>query len=247
MPSATIETPPSAEPAWRLEPSSASVVMAVAKRLTPMLIEATLIPTLLFYAFLVTLDLRWAFVAGLVWCYSAVGRRLIGHRTIPGLLVLGCLGVTVRTVIYLLSGNAFVYFVQPILRTVVTGATFALSVLIGRPLIARFAGDFCPLSPDVQARPAIAQLFRRLTYLWAAVNAAAAAVSLTLLLTVPTAVFVGTATVAAWALTCTGVVLTVADAVRTARSEGLATAVAANGAMRACAAPANSPRPQVST
>jgi len=234
----TSETPPSAGSAWRLEPSSASVVMAVAKRLTPILIEATLIPTLLFYAFLVTLDLRWAFVAGLVWCYSSVGRRLIGHRTIPGLLVLGCLGMTVRTVIYLLSGNAFVYFVQPILRTVVTGATFALSVLIGRPLIARFAGDFCPLSPDVQARPAIVQLFRRLTYLWAAVNATAAAVSLTLLLTVPTAVFVGTATVAAWALTCMGVVLTVADAVRPARSEGLATAVAANGAMRAYTAPA---------
>ena len=90
----------------------------------------------------------------------------------------------------------------------------------------------------MQARPAIIRLFRRLTYLWAGVNAAAAAVSLTLLLTVPTAVFVGTATVTAWAITCTGVVLTVADSVRTARSEGLATAVAANGALRACVAPA---------
>jgi uncharacterized membrane protein len=146
--------------------------------------------------------------------------------------------MTVRTVIFLLSGSAFVYFVQPILRTLVTAATFGLSVLIGRPLIARFAGDFCPLTPDVEARPAIIGLFRRLTYLWAGVNAAAAAVSLTLLLTVPTAVFVGTATVAAWALTCTGVVLTVADSVRTARSEGLATAVAPNGAMRAYVAQA---------
>jgi hypothetical protein len=221
-----------------MHPSSASVVKAVAKRLVPMLIEATLIPTLLFYAFLVTLDLRWAFVAGLAWCYSAVGRRLASRRPVPGLLVLGCLGMTVRTVIYLLSGNAFVYFVQPILRTLATAATFGLSVLIGRPLIARFAGDFCPLAPDVQARPAIVQLFRRLTYLWAGVNATAAAVSLTLLLTVPTAVFVGTTTVAAWALTCTGVVWTVADSVRTARSEGLATAVAPNGAMRAYVAPA---------
>jgi hypothetical protein len=125
--------------------------------------------------------------------------------------------------------------VQPILRTLVTAATFGLSVVIGRPLIAKFAADFCPLSPDVLARPAIVQLFRRLTYLWAAVNASAAAVSLTLLLTVPTAVFVGTATVAAWAITCTGVVLTVSDAVRTARSEGLATAIEPNGALRAYA------------
>ncbi|MGD9705045.1 MAG: hypothetical protein AB7Q42_21745 [Acidimicrobiia bacterium] len=57
--------------------------------------------------------------------------------------------------------------------------------------------------------------------------------SFTLLVTVPTAVFVGTATVAAWIITCTGVVLTVSDSVRTARSEGLATAVAPNGSLRA--------------
>ena len=91
----------------------------------------------------------------------------------PGLLVLASLGITVRTVIYLFSNNSFVYFVQPILRTVVTSAVFALSVLVGRPLIARFAADFCPLEPEVQDRPAIQRLFRRLTYLWAAVNAAA--------------------------------------------------------------------------
>ena len=163
------------------------------------------------------MDLRWAFVAALVWCYTMVARRIFRGRPIPGLLVLGCLGITVRTMIYLLSANAFIYFVQPILRTLVTAATFGLSVVIGRPLIAKFAADFCPLSPDVLARPAIVQLFRRLTYLWAGVNALAAAVSLTLLLTVPTAVFVGTATVAAWAITCTGV-LTVSDSVRTARS-----------------------------
>lgn len=100
-----------------------------------------------------------------------------------------------RTIIFLFNENHFVYFFQPILRTVATASVFALSVLVGRPLISRFAGDFCPLSRDVQSRPAVVQLFRRLTYLWAAVNATAAAVSLTLLLTLPVAVFVGTATV----------------------------------------------------
>ena len=222
-----------ADPSWRLSPSKLSVVGAVTRRLVPYLIEATLIPSLLFYGFLITLDLWWGIVAALGWCYAALARRLIGRRPIPGLLVLGCLGITVRTIIYLLSGNAFVYFAQPILRTLATAATFGISVVIGRPLIARFASDFCPLTADVRARPAIVRLFRRLTYLWAGVNATAAAVSLTLLLTVPTAVFVGTATVAAWAITCTGVILTVSDSVRTARSEGLATAIEPNGSLRA--------------
>lgn len=221
--------------AWRLHPSKVSVVKAVTKRLVPYLIEATLIPTVLFYVSLLLFGLKWAFVAALGWTYAAVARRIVGRRPIPALLLLACLGITVRTVVYLMSGNAFVYFMQPILRTVGTAFVFAMSVVIGRPLIARFAGDFCPLTPDVQDRPAIVQLFRRLTYLWAAVNLAAALVTFTLLITVPTPVFVGTATVAAWIITCTGVVLTVSDAVRTARAEGLATAVAPNGSLRAYA------------
>jgi hypothetical protein len=126
-----------------------------------------------------------------------------------------------------------VYFVQPILRTLGTAGCLAVSVLVGRPLIARFASDFCPLSPEVQDRPGIVRLFQQLTFLWAGVNLVAALVSLTLLLTVPTAVFVGMATVSAWIATCVGVVVTVAASVRTARREGLATAVAPNGALRA--------------
>ncbi len=218
---------------WRMHPSKFAVVGAVTRRLVPYLIEATLVPTVLFYVFLNLRDLRSAFVAALAWSYTAVGRRVVRGRPVPGLLLLASLGLTLRTAIFLLSGNTFIYFFQPILRTTATAATFALSVLVGRPLIARFAADFCPLTPEVSAQPAVVRLFRRLTYLWAGVNIAAAAVSLTLLLTVRTAVFVGTATVAAWVITCTGVVLTVSDAVRTARSEGLATAVAPNGSLRA--------------
>jgi hypothetical protein len=126
-----------------------------------------------------------------------------------------------------------VYFVQPILRTGATAGCLAASAFIGRPLIARFASDFCPLAPDVEERPGIVQLFRHLTLLWAGVNLVAALVSLTLLLTVSTTVFVGTATVSAWIITGTGVVATVVASVRAARREGLATAVASNGSLRA--------------
>jgi hypothetical protein len=219
--------------AWRMNPSKMSVVIAVVRRMVPYVIEATLIPTALFYVVLITFELKWAIVVALGWTYAAMGRRFVTGRPIPGLLVLATLGISVRTLIYLLSGNDFVYFFQPIMRTVATAAMFALSVRLGRPLIARFAADFCPLSPELQVRPAIIQLFRRLTYLWAGVNALAAAATLTLLLTTPVAVFVGTATVSAWVITWSGVVLTVSDSVRTARSEGLHTAVAPNGRLHA--------------
>ena len=105
-----------------MNPSKVSVVKAVGRRMVPYLIEATLIPTALFYVFFITFELKWAIVAALGWTYAAVGRRIVTGRPIPGLLVLATLGISVRTVIYLLSGNDFVYFFQPIMRTVATAA-----------------------------------------------------------------------------------------------------------------------------
>lgn len=233
MSTSTIPVPGAGDVSWRMSPSKASVVKAVTRRMVPYLIEATLIPTALFYVFFVAFGLVWAIIAALGWTYAAVGFRVITGRSVPALLMLATLGISLRTVVYLLSSNSFVYFFQPILRTVATGAFFAMSVVVGRPLIARFAADFCQLSSDVASRPEVTRLFRRLTYLWAGVNALAAAVSLTLLMTLPVAVFVGAETASAWVITCSGVALTVSDSVRTARREGLSTAVAPNGRLHA--------------
>jgi hypothetical protein len=214
---------------WVLRPSRRSVLGAVTRRLIPYLIEATLIPTVLFYGLLVVGDMRLALAGALAWSYGAVARRALTGRPVPGLLILATVGITVRTIVYVWSSNEFVYFVQPIMRTTLTGLLFAGSVAVGRPLIARFAGDFCPLSSDVRARPGIVRLFTRLSVLWAIVNALAAASSLVLLLTVPVSVFVLTAAVAAWLVTCSGVVVTVVDSVTTARREGLITALSPDG------------------
>ena len=89
--------------AWRMHPSKLSVVLAVVRRLVPYLVEATLIPTVLFYVFLTVLDLRWALVAALGWTYCAVGRRVLPgedggprrhahHRRWGGPLVADALG-----------------------------------------------------------------------------------------------------------------------------------------------------------
>ena len=142
MDATTVPAVESADATWRLNPSKASVVQAVGRRMVPYLVEATVIPTALFYTFFVAFGLRWAIVAALGWTYAAVGRRVITRRPVPGLLMLATLGITVRTVIYLLSGNEFVYFFQPIMRTVATATVFALSVRLrpaaDRPLRRRF-------------------------------------------------------------------------------------------------------------
>jgi hypothetical protein len=82
------------ELAWRMLPSKLCAVAAVTKRLVPYLIEATVIPMLLFYGFLIMLDLTWAFVAALGWSYTAVARRIAGRRPVPALLLFACLGIT---------------------------------------------------------------------------------------------------------------------------------------------------------
>lgn len=205
------------------------VVFAVMRRLGPQLIEATLIPTLLCYLAVLTVGLAWGVAAAAVWTALAIGLRIANGRRVTGLLVMASTGLIVRIGIFLLSGSAFAYFLQPIARTVAMAALFAASAVIGRPLVARFAGDFCSFDDEVGQRPAITALFRRLTFLWAGGQVAIASVNLTLLLTVPVAVFIGTAAGAAWVIIGVCLVATVTDAVRTTKRDGLHTTLSRGG------------------
>ncbi|MGE0139555.1 MAG: VC0807 family protein [Ilumatobacteraceae bacterium] len=228
-------SPPDAS--WRVDPSWTVVVFAVARRLLPYLVEATMIPTALYYAGLVTLGQMWGIVAAAAWTYVSVARRILHRKPVPGLLVVASVGISVRVGTYLVNESSFVYFVQPIIKTVATALLFAVSVIVGKPLVARFAADFCTFGDDVGRRPAIVSLFRRLTFLWAGAQITIAGAHLALLLTVPVAVFVGTAAAIAWTVMCAGVVLTVADAVRTTRNDGLRTALAHGASLHAYAMP----------
>ena len=111
-----------------------------------------------------------AMVAVLVWGYATILRRILCRQPIPAVLVLAMFGLTFKTLVGVVSGSTFAYFLQPIATTVAVGALFFGSVLIGRPLIARIAHDFCPISPEVAARPSVVRLFAGLTVLWATVQ-----------------------------------------------------------------------------
>lgn len=208
-------------------------MVAVLRRLWPTMLEATLIPTALCYAGLLVSGLGLGIAAASIWIYLAVGRRIASGRRVSGLLALATLGLSIRVTMYVLNDSAFVYFVQPIARSSATAVLFALSAMLGRPFIARFARDFCSFTSDVEERPAIAALFRRLTYLWASAQVTIAAINMTLLLTVPVKVFVGTAAACAWVIMGVGIALTVADSVRTTRDDGLRTVIAHGGHLHA--------------
>jgi hypothetical protein len=203
------------------EPSKRSILATVVRRSGPHLLEATLIPAVLFYSCLVAVGLGAAYVAVLTWAYAALARRKMRRDPVPPILVLSVVGITIRTLVAVVSRSSFVYFFQPVLGSVVMGCVFLISIAVGRPLIATLANEFWPITPEVHARPGVLRLFRRLTLLWAGVNLASAALTTGLLVSLPLGAFLALKQLFGLGLTAAAVFLTVSMALRTARLEGL--------------------------
>jgi hypothetical protein len=197
------------------------VLTAVARRGLPGIIEASLVPSAIFAIVTGLYGTTTAMVAVLVWGYATILRRILLHQTIPSLLVLAMCGLTVKTLVGVLSGSTFAYFLQPIATTVAVGALFFGSVLIGRPLIARIAHDFCPITPEVASRPSVVRLFAGLTVLWATVQLVNAGATLGMLFSLPTTLFVVLKPATSLLVSATAVVITVCWALRTAHREEL--------------------------
>jgi hypothetical protein len=201
--------------------STRSTLVAVARHSLPTVVEATLIPTALFYVAFLTLGTWAAYAAALSWAGGALVRRLRTGQRVPGILVLALLGLTVRTALAMATGSTFLYFAQPIMGTTLIAALFLGSALTSRPFVARLAGDFYPMTPEIAQRLRVRRLFRHLTFLWAGVQLLNAAAGASLLLTLPTAAFVPTKTGVALFITASGVAATVVWSLRVAKREGL--------------------------
>jgi hypothetical protein len=207
--------------------SHLGVLRTVARRAVPTLVEATLVPVLLFYVAMFAAGIWAAFAFALAWSYGALVRRyLLGHP-LPPILVLSTVALTVRTAIALGSGSTFIYFFQPVLGTLAMAGVFLGSIALGRPLVARLATDFWPLSDEVVAHPAVVRLFRGLTVLWAGVYASTAITTFVLLQTLPTSSFIAAKMLTGYLITGTAIMVTIAWSITTARRENLVHAVTA--------------------
>jgi len=173
----------------------------LARHAMPHLIEATILPFAFFYAALWIGGVWWALAAALAWSYAAVGWRIATGRRLPGVLVLGTLGLSARTVLAVLSGSVFVYFLQPTLGTAATAAAFLISVPAGRPLTQRLAADFCPFPEGFTSHPRIRAFFLRISLLWGMIYLVNAAMTLWLLVSQSLEVFLLVKTVGSWILT----------------------------------------------
>jgi hypothetical protein len=197
------------------------VLAAVARRGLPGIIEASVVPSALFLLVTGSFGATAAMVAVLVWGYGTMLRRVVRGKEVPSVLVLAMFGLTIKTIVGVVSGSTFAYFLQPVATTVAVGAAFFASVLVGRPLIARIAHDFCPISPEVAARPAVVRMFVGLTILWATVQLANAGATLGMLFSLPTTLFVVLKPASSLLISAAAVAITVCWALRIAHREEL--------------------------
>ena len=211
---------PNGDAGARASLSKVRVLKMIGRRSLPALLEATVIPSVLFYVALVAFGPVQAMCAALAWAYGSVLRRLVSRRRVPGVLQLAVAGLTIRTIVGLLSGT-FMYFLQPIATTVALSLVFLVSMRFGIPMIARMASDFCPLDEEISARPGVIGLFSGLTLMWAGVHLLSAGTTFAMLVSLPTPTFVALRSIVSLTITVIAVMLTVAWAIRTARSENL--------------------------
>jgi hypothetical protein len=194
----------------------------VTRHVIPRVVEATVIPSAIFFVVWHFAGPWPALFAALGYAGALIARRIARGRPVPALVVVAMLGLTARTIASLGTGSTFIYFLQPVFGTAVVSLAFFGSVVIGRPLVNKLATQFCPLRAQDAERHGVQRLFRGLTLFWAAVLMTNAAVTLTLLLTLPADTFVLAKTVLNPGLTCSAVVLTIVWSIRVARREGLA-------------------------
>jgi intracellular septation protein A len=199
-------------------------------------LESTIVPGALFYVVLVLVGFQGALLAALAWSVAALGHRLVRRRTVPTVLVLSVVLVAARTVIAYATGSAFLYFVQPTASTFLVAVLFLVTAVARRPIIERLARDFCPLDPEMFARPAIRRFFLRLSLLWCVVLSTQAGFVMWLLLESSVRTFVLERSLVSAVLTVGGIVLSILWFVRVMGEAGFS--VRFNGAIASDAVPA---------
>ena len=193
----------------------------VVARVAVSLATAVFAPAALLWVMLVIFNVATAVLVALAWMVGAMGWRWATKRRVSGLLLLTLGIMTVRTAFTLVTGNTFIYFVQPVFADFAVAAIFLGSLWSARPVIARLAPDFYPMSAEVAARPEMRALFRRLTLMWGLVILVKGSITLWLLETLSTVNFVLIKGGAIITLTLTAAVVTVVWSVIVGRQEGL--------------------------
>lgn len=163
---------------------------AAARRAVPNVVEAKLVPFLLFVALLELSNNNAALIGALGWSLVMICFRVATGRRVPGLVVLAAVTLAARTVAAVLTGSMSLYFLPPAITTIFVGVAFLVSLLTTTSLAQRLVTDVLPFDEATLGHPVLRRFFVRLSLLWACTSMANAAITIWLMLSQSTTTFV---------------------------------------------------------
>ena len=163
---------------------------AAVRHAAPNVVEAKLVPFVLFVALLEFADTRSALIGALAWSLAALAFRAMTGRRLPGLVMLAAVTLAARTLGAIVTGSMSLYFLPPTITTVFVGVAFLASLSSGTPLAQRLATDILPFDDEMIGHPVLRSFFLRLSLLWFVTSMLNAVVTVWLMVTQSTTTFV---------------------------------------------------------
>jgi hypothetical protein len=194
---------------------------AALRHAVPMVFEGIVAPVAVFYLFLLCTGFRGALLAALGWSVAALVRRVVRRDRPSAVLILGVALLAMRTGVAFVTHSATLYFIPPMAWSTFVALVLIASAVARRPFTQRFAHDFCPLDPDLVARPRVQQFFLRISLLWAAVMLVNTGFVLWLLLSTSLDAFVVERTAITWSLTAGAIACSIFGFTSTMRRDGM--------------------------
>ena len=143
-------------------------------------------------------------LAGLavIWVTAAVRKIVTG--TVPGLLTISAIVLTLQTAVVIATGDLWIFLLHFPLANFILFILFARTASGPNPIVARLAAEMVALRQPASRPPGLHRFFQGVTWLWAGVFLLLAAALAVMLVTEPTAMFLLLSTVATVALILVG-------------------------------------------
>jgi len=143
-------------------------------------------------------------VAGLVAIWLTVAIRKVGTGSVPSLLTISAVVLTLQTAVVLATGQLWLFLLQLPLANFCMCVLFARTANGPNPLVAKLAAEVVALRQPASHHPGLDRFFQGATWLWAGIFLLLTASLAVLMITEPTAIFLMLCTVATAALVVAG-------------------------------------------
>jgi hypothetical protein len=143
-------------------------------------------------------------VAGLAAIWLTAVIRKVATGSVPSLLTISAIVLTVQTAVVLATGELWLYLLQFPLANFCMCVVFARTASGPNPLVARLAAEVVALRQPTTHHPGLHRFFQGATWLWAGIFLVLTAGLVILMFTEPTRTFLMLSTAATVALTVAG-------------------------------------------